>query len=100
MPQLQRVMRVWDEVHPYNAAQVLHLAGTANVEKLVAAWNGTLLALGLGRISIAGSRFNYLTDEAASPQPVRVAESALMAWAAAAALAARVAFVALSALEA
>ncbi len=55
----QRVMRLWDEVHPYNAAQVLHLEGTADPDRLNRAWQEALAALGLGRIHINGDRFRH-----------------------------------------
>jgi hypothetical protein len=43
----QRVVRRWDQVHPYNAAQVLQIAGTADLESVQNAWRQSLLTLGL-----------------------------------------------------
>jgi len=44
----QRVVRRWDQVHPYNAAQVLKIAGSADLESTQNAWRQSLLTLGLG----------------------------------------------------
>src|SRR5205085_406189 len=43
----QRIMRLWDTLHPYNAAQVMKLAGAPDVERLRDAWARTLATLGL-----------------------------------------------------
>jgi hypothetical protein len=55
----QRVIRVWEEAHPYNAAQILHVAGKPDIQKLTDAWNETLAASGLGVAHVAGKRFRY-----------------------------------------
>ena len=55
----QRCIRVWEKTHPYNAVQVLHLAGEADVTRLSAAWNEVLAASGLGTTRVVGRRFCY-----------------------------------------
>ncbi|MGH9369904.1 MAG: hypothetical protein ACRD15_00065, partial [Vicinamibacterales bacterium] len=55
----QRLVRQWDALHPYNAAQVLRLRGQADVAALERAWHEALGAMGLGRLSIRGTRFGY-----------------------------------------
>ena len=70
----QRVMRVWEESHPYNAAQIMQLAGEADVPRLTATWNDALRATGLGAARVAGRKFCY---EPAPPQEVAVVDSAL-----------------------
>lgn len=52
----QRLVLQWDRLHPYNAAQVLKIAGPADVDRLTQAWQDTLQTLGLGRVHIAGGR--------------------------------------------
>src|SRR6476619_1807155 len=55
----QRLTRQWDALHPYNAAQVMKLTGSADVDRLAAAWCRTLDALGLGRVRFAGDAFRH-----------------------------------------
>ena len=55
----QRLVRQWDRLHPYNAAQVLKLAGPASAERLVVAWQETLNRLGLGRVHVNGRSFQH-----------------------------------------
>jgi hypothetical protein len=57
----QRLVLQWDRLHPYNAAQVLKLAGTADPARIAAAWQSTLTTLGLGRIELNGRRFHHQT---------------------------------------
>jgi len=65
----QRCMRMWDEAHPYNAAQVMQVAGAADVSRISAAWNQVLEAAGLGNVRVLGRRFAYETPP---PQDVVV----------------------------
>ncbi|MCC6423393.1 MAG: hypothetical protein IT447_07925 [Phycisphaerales bacterium] len=44
----QRVVRRWDQVHPYNAAQVLKIAGKGDADSIQNAWGQSLVTLGLG----------------------------------------------------
>lgn len=55
----QRIMRLWDAVHPYNAAQVLRLQGSPDREALSTAWAHTLATLGLGQIHVDGTRYRH-----------------------------------------
>ena len=70
----QRVMRIWEEAHPYNAAQILEIAGAADVGKIGEAWNETLWASGLGIARVSGSRFCY---ERPMPQEIAVVDAAV-----------------------
>jgi hypothetical protein len=56
----QKVMRLWDEVHPYNAAQIMKLQGRADYEKLNDHWHRTLSRLGIGRILMNGDRYAHV----------------------------------------
>jgi hypothetical protein len=56
----QKVMRLWDEVHPYNAAQIMKLEGAPDYQKLNDHWRSTLLRLGIGRIVMDGPRYAHL----------------------------------------
>ena len=53
----QRLLRSWDLIHPYNAAQVMELRQPVDVPAASAAWGQTLEACGLGRV-VAG-RWHY-----------------------------------------
>jgi hypothetical protein len=69
----QRIMRVWEEVHPYNAAQILRLEGSPDPERLASAWNAALATLGLGAVRVEGRRFSYEDPTASSAaQPMQV----------------------------
>ena len=69
----QRIMRMWDEVHPYNAAQILHLEGAPDIDKLGAAWNAVLSSLGLGRVYVHGGGFRHEAPSGrAAAQPLRI----------------------------
>ena len=52
----QRVLRHWDALHAYNAAQVLHLRGEPDIQLLTDRWNDTLRALGIGAVHVEGRR--------------------------------------------
>src|SRR5690348_14434577 len=54
----QRLVRQWDELHPYNAAQVLQLRGTPDLDRWTNEWNRTLRELGLGRVRVYDGRFS------------------------------------------
>lgn len=71
----QRIMRLWDQVHPYNAAQVIQLAGVHDVQRLGAAWFGALNALGLGEIHVSGNQFYHaICSRQATKWPVQVVQ--------------------------
>lgn len=59
----QRLVRQWDALHPYNAAQVMHLAGAAadddDADRLDDAWRETLADLGLGTLQTRGDRYRF-----------------------------------------
>lgn len=50
MNAFQRMLRGWEEVHPYNAAQVMELRKPVAVEAASAAWAATLEEMQLGRV--------------------------------------------------
>jgi hypothetical protein len=54
----QRLVRQWDELHPYNAAQVLQLRGAPDLDRWTNEWNRTLRELGLGRVRVYDGRFS------------------------------------------
>ena len=55
----QQLMRRWDAVHPYNAAQAVRIRGTPDRARLEAAWQSALLATGLGSVAIDGDRYRF-----------------------------------------
>ena len=55
----QRLVRQWDTVHPYNAAQVLRIAGQPDLLALRRAWHATLATLGLGPVRVTGDTFHF-----------------------------------------
>ena len=55
----QRCIRVWEETHPYNAAQILHIQGTPDLQKLTDTWNDALASSGLGAARVDGRHFCY-----------------------------------------
>jgi hypothetical protein len=46
----QMLVRKWEAHHPYNAAQALRIAGSADVSAWTAAWGECLATSGLGRV--------------------------------------------------
>lgn len=56
----QRLTRRWERIHPYNAAQVMRLAGHLDVSRATEAWGDSLRMLGLGRVELStGHRFRH-----------------------------------------
>src|SRR5260370_36431427 len=55
----QRLVRQWDTVHPYNAAQVLRLRGKPDLLTIRRAWHSTLATLGLGPVCVRGRQFHF-----------------------------------------
>jgi hypothetical protein len=55
----QHLTRQWDTLHPYNAAQLMHLAGPAETGQIEESWRRTLQELGLGRVQRIGSKYSY-----------------------------------------
>jgi hypothetical protein len=69
----QRLLLQWDSLHPYNAGQILKIAGAADVGRLSEAWEDTLSTLGLGRVRRSGGQFHHETLNGEMQRyPVRV----------------------------
>lgn len=64
----QRVMRLWDMVHPYNAAQVIQLRGQLSPQRLEESWRAMLKTLGLGKVTIEGQTFRHQTCPPDAPE--------------------------------
>ncbi len=54
----QRLVRQWDELHPYNAAQILQVRGIPDLDRWTNDWNRTLREMGLGRVRVYDGRFS------------------------------------------
>lgn len=55
----QRVVRQWERLHPYNAAQAMRLRRRYTYEQVTQAWRSALADLGLGPIHFQGDRVIY-----------------------------------------
>ena len=55
----QRLVRQWDTVHPYNAAQVLRIGGKPSLLTIRRAWQASLAALQLGPACVLGREFHF-----------------------------------------
>ncbi len=55
----QRLMRWWDQAHPYNAIHILSLAGVADLPQMEQAWRETLSAARLGNVTATGRKYAY-----------------------------------------
>src|SRR5262249_17342060 len=55
----QRLMRKWEAVHPYNAAQVMRIAGEPDRAALMSAWLGALSDSGLGRLHLDNGHYKF-----------------------------------------
>ena len=55
----QRVIRQWERLHPYNAAQAMRLRRRFSVDEITRAWRSTLIDLGLGPIHFDDDRVMY-----------------------------------------
>lgn len=69
----QRLIRRWETVHPYNAAQAMQLRGQADVGRWQGAWDAALGALGMGWPVIENDRLRL------APLPHRVPLTVLSA---------------------
>lgn len=56
----QRLLRQWDWLHPYNAAQLLLLRGSADLPRIEQAWTESLRAFGIGPVRVRGSRYHFV----------------------------------------
>jgi len=52
----QRLIRQWERLHPYNAAQAMRLAFDAPPDSIGRAWQQSIVALGLGRVTVVEDR--------------------------------------------
>jgi hypothetical protein len=55
----QRLLRQWDQLHPYNAAQVMKIRGQADLAESRAAWDEAMESLNLGAVCISNGRYHY-----------------------------------------
>lgn len=55
----QRLIRQWEMLHPYNAGQIMKLAGTPDVAAIQSAWRTALADAGLGWVRVDGSQYRY-----------------------------------------
>src|SRR5947209_1934765 len=55
----QRIVRTWDAVHPYNAAQVVRIEGRMDPAVAGDAWAGALRTMGLGRVRVTEKSFRH-----------------------------------------
>jgi hypothetical protein len=69
----QRLTRRWERIHPYNAAQVMRIAGRLDVDHATQTWGETLRSLGLGRVAVfTANRFRHeLINGELARYPVR-----------------------------
>lgn len=74
---LQRLIRTWEQVHPYNAAQFATISGAADLELARRAWAETIAALKIDPMMIDGTGIPFAPTENAS----RTAVTALPACA-------------------
>ena len=56
----QKLMRRWDAVHPYNAAQVMQLAGKPDPAAWDIAWQNALADTGLGAVLLRQNRYEFV----------------------------------------
>jgi hypothetical protein len=57
----QKLMRRWDRVHPYNAAQVMQLTGSPDPTIWESAWQSALNDTGLGAVSLEHNRYSFVS---------------------------------------
>jgi hypothetical protein len=53
----QRLIRQWERIHPYNAAQIMRLRGRPDVDRLDGAWVEAMRELGVGPQRVVARRF-------------------------------------------
>lgn len=59
----QRLVRQWEKVHPYNAAQIMQLKGPADLKRLGDAWCQTVGTAGVGSLRVDGHHLTYEPGE-------------------------------------
>lgn len=57
----QRLTRRWEAVHPYNAAQVMRVAGRVDPAVATGTWGDALRGLGLGRVRVS-DQYRFLHE--------------------------------------
>ncbi len=55
----QRLARQWDEMHPYNGAQVIKIGGRADLAASREAWIDALEGLNLGALCVSDNSYHY-----------------------------------------
>ena len=55
----QRIVRTWDAVHPYNAAQVVRVEGRIDPAAATDTWAAALRGMGLGRVRVTEKSFRH-----------------------------------------
>jgi hypothetical protein len=74
----QKLMRRWDAVHPYNAAQVMKLTGPMDAAAWKNAWRTTLAISGLGSVHLDQKHYQFISlNGHADAYPVRFPQTAL-----------------------
>jgi hypothetical protein len=56
---VQKLMRRWDFVHPYNAAQIMKIRGQPDRAALDSAWQSALLTTGLGSVLVEADHYQF-----------------------------------------
>ncbi len=65
---LQRLIRTWEQVHPYNAAQFATISGSVSLDRVQSAWTQAIHSLGIGPITIEGRSVHFTpADDACDP---------------------------------
>lgn len=59
----QKVMRLWDCVHPYNAGQCFVVPGPVEIERWLAAWKLTIRVLRLSALRMTSNRYEFIDAE-------------------------------------
>jgi hypothetical protein len=55
----QRLVRQWENLHPYNAAQILKIRGTVDLDLCQTAWHNALDFLNLGVVSVSQNSYHH-----------------------------------------
>lgn len=55
----QRIIRQWEQVHPYNGGQILVVSSSPPAQEVEQAWNDALLSLGLGALHLDDGENTY-----------------------------------------
>ena len=55
----QRLVRQWDQLHPYNAAQAVKVSGAPDIAELARQWHQALDCLGIGCVRVNGRGYYH-----------------------------------------